>query len=58
MEMGVDDVADAHTGLVGGFQIRLDRPQRIDHRGHRLAAAAEQVGDRNRVAVEEGAQDH
>ena len=43
----VDDIQDAHPSLLGGFDIPLDVPNRIDHCRRGLAATAEQIGNRH-----------
>lgn len=54
----VDDEMDTHARRFGREQIRLDRADRIDHRASRASAAAEKVGDADRVPMEELKEDH
>jgi hypothetical protein len=58
VDMGVDDEADAHAGVVGHPQIWCDVSDRVHHGTGGVPAAAEQVGDRNGVGMEELTQDH
>ena len=58
VHMGVDDEQEAHAGLVGRAQVWFYLPNRIDNGAARAPAAAEQVGNRNRVCVKELAEDH
>lgn len=58
MDMGVDDEANAHPGVVGHPQIWCDVAHRIDHGAGGAPAAAEQIGNRNGVGMEELTQDH
>ena len=53
MKVRIDDVENAHARRLGDGQIRFDLADGIDHGAAGLAAAAEQVGDRYRVAVQE-----
>ena len=58
MNMRIDDEVNAHAGIVGGLQIGLDIADGIDHRAGRLAAAAEDVGDADWIAMQELAEYH
>jgi hypothetical protein len=58
MDMGIDDKPDTHTSLVGDPQVWFDVAQRVHHGTGGVPAAAEQVGDRNGVGMEELTQDH
>ena len=58
VEMGIDDKKDAYPRLFCRSEIRRDVADGIDHSTRGLAAAAEQIGDRHRVTVEERTQDH
>ncbi len=58
MQMRIDDEVDAHASRFGCAQIRLDGPGRIDDGTGRLAAAAEQIGDADRIGVQELTEDH
>lgn len=58
MDMGIDDKADAHAGVIGYPQIWRDVAHRIDDSTGRVSAAAEQVLDRHGLGVEKLTQDH
>ena len=58
MQMGVDDIKDAHSGFVGRFQIGTDIANGIDNGRGRTSSAAKEVGRRDRISVQVLAQDH
>ena len=58
VDMGIDDEADAHSGVVGNLQVWCDVADRIDDGTSGMPAAAEQVGDGNRIGMEELTHDH
>jgi hypothetical protein len=58
VDVGVDDVIDAHSRRFRGAEIGRDIADRIDDRSGRLASAAEEIGDGNGIDVQELAQDH
>jgi hypothetical protein len=58
MDVGVDDEADAHPGGVGRPQIGSDALHRVHHGAGGVPAAAEQVGNRHRIGMEELTHDH
>ena len=58
MDMSIDDEVDAHANLVGASQIRCDVADRVHDCTRGMSAAAEQIGDRNRIGMEELTQDH
>jgi hypothetical protein len=58
MDMRVDDEVNSHAAILGGAQIWLYVADGIDHRGHGLATTAEEVGDADRVVMQELAENH
>ena len=58
MDMGIDDEPDAHPGLVGDPKVWFDVAQRVHHGASGMSAAAEQVGNRNGIGMEELTQNH
>jgi len=51
VQVGVDDVKDAHSRFVGGIDIGANLADRIDHGRRRSTAAAKEVGCRHWVDV-------
>jgi hypothetical protein len=58
VKMSVDDVQDAHAGLLRGIQIGLDGAYGVDDGGRCLAATSDKIGGRDRIAMKVLAQDH
>jgi hypothetical protein len=58
VNMRVDDIENAHPGVSGRIKIWRDLAHRIDHGSRCLSATAEEIGDRDGIAVQELAQDH
>ncbi len=58
VDVRVDDVANLQPRLSGRVEIARNVAGWIDHRADGLAAAAEQVGNANRIGVQELSQDH
>jgi hypothetical protein len=58
VNMRIDDEMDTHAGGFRRAQIRLDRANRVDYGASGAAAAAEEVGDADRVLMEELTKDH
>ena len=56
MDVRVDDVKDPHTARLGGAQVRLDIPDGIHDSAAGLAAAAEEIRDRDRFGVQKRTQ--
>jgi hypothetical protein len=58
MNVGVDDKIDAHAGGLCRAQIGLNLTDRIDDGTSRTSTATEQVGDADRLLVQELPDDH
>jgi hypothetical protein len=58
MNVRVDDEADAHSRVLGCAQVRPDVTSRVDHGTGRMPAAAEEVGDADRIVMQELTEDH
>jgi hypothetical protein len=58
MDMRVDDEKYLHAGIVGGSQVGLDIANRINYGPGGFAAAAEEIGDADRLAMQELAENH
>ena len=58
VNVGVDHEVDFHAGIFCGLKVGLDIANGINHRCRRLATAAEEVGDANRIMMQELAQNH
>jgi hypothetical protein len=58
MDMGIDDELDAHPGFVRDAEVWFNVAQRVYDGAGGVPAAAQQVGNCDRIAVEELAQDH
>ena len=58
MDMRVDDEMYPHAGIVGSLQVGLNVANRINYGARSLAAAAEEVGDADRIAMQELAENH
>ena len=52
MEMRVDDVAYAHSGVVCGTQITLEVTDWIDDRRSRMPGASKQIGNGNGILMQ------
>lgn len=58
MDVGVDNVADTHSGLRGRTQIWFDIAGWIDHGAGRMTSATEQIGNADGAVMEKLLQDH
>src|SRR5262249_26964869 len=58
MNVSIDNIANAHPRGFSGSEIGRDLPHRIDHGCRGTPSAAEEVGCRDRLGVEELAKDH
>jgi hypothetical protein len=53
VNVGVDHEVDFHAGIFCGLKVGLDTANGIDHRRRGLATAAEEVGDADRIMMQE-----
>lgn len=58
MHMRIDHIVDLHPGTSGSVEVDSDIGDRIDHGACRLAAAAEQIRDADRISVKELPENH
>src|SRR5437773_6651004 len=58
MDMGIDDEADSHPGLVRDTEVSFNVAQRVHHRTGGVPATAKEVRDRHGIGMEELTQNH